>query len=604
VLVLSPALYIPMMELGARQMLLGLMRELDAPTIPPVQITFKGDLPAHPIRDITAEDINKMLLVPGIVIQAQRTKPRATMVCLRCKNCGQERRIPIVPGFGTSPIPRKCQGRSNDDVEANGGAPVPAAECPQDPFVIIPDKCTMVDQQVLKLQEAPEEVPTGEMPRTIMIVVDRQLADRVPPGSRISVVAIASVIPDNSGKGNGGSTANAAPAGRQGARLAVRQPYLRVLGVEFAEAGTGRSVATFSAEEENVFTQMATDPAIFERLSNSVAPSIKGDYTDDIKRAIMALLLGGSRKLLADGARLRGDINVLMLGDPSTAKSQFLKFVEKVAPVGVYTSGKGSSAAGLTASVLKSPSGEFFLEGGAMVMADGGVVCIDEFDKMREEDRVAIHEAMEQQTISVAKAGITTILNSRCSVLAAANPVYGRYDDSKTATENIDLLPTILSRFDLIFIVRDTRNTARDLEIARHVVGVHLSFKEPVPGEAAAESVGAGAGAGAGADIDIVTMKKFITFARNKCAPRLNAEAAGLLAGKYADIRAAHAMRESGAQASKGENGEGRDSASVIPITVRQLEALVRITGECCRLLRVHLAHLLRPSHSPPSQSR
>jgi DNA replication licensing factor MCM5 len=343
----------------------------------------------------------------------------------------------------------------------------------------------------------------------------------------------------------------------------VRQPYLRVLGVEFAEAGTGRSVATFSAEEENAFNQMATDPAIFERLSNSVAPSIKGDYTDDIKRAIMALLLGGSRKLLADGARLRGDINVLMLGDPSTAKSQFLKFVEKVAPVGVYTSGKGSSAAVLTASVLKSPSGEFFLEGGAMVMADGGVVCIDEFDKMREEDRVAIHEAMEQQTISVAKAGITTILNSRCSVLAAANPVYGRYDDSKTATENIDLLPTILSRFDLIFIVRDTRNTERDLEIARHVVNVHRSFKEAVPGEAA----GAGAGAGgAGVDIDIGTMKKFITFARNKCAPRLNAEAAALLAGKYADIRAAHAMRESGAQASKGENAEGRDSASVIPI--------------------------------------
>ena len=205
-----------------------------------------------------------------------------------------------------------------------------------------------------------------------------------------------------------------------------------------------------------------------------MAPSISGDYTEDIKRAILCLLMSGSRRLLSDGARLRGDINVLLLGDPSTAKSQFLKFVEKVAPVGVYTSGKGSSAAGLTASVCRDKGGEFYLEGGAMVLADGGVVCIDEFDKMREEDRVAIHEAMEQQTISIAKAGISTILNSRCSVLAAANPVFGRYDDSRSAADNIDLLPTILSHFDLIFIVRDLRDQARDMAIAKHVVRVHV----------------------------------------------------------------------------------------------------------------------------------
>jgi len=163
------------------------------------------------------------------------------------------------------------------------------------------------------------------------------------------------------------------------------------------------------------------------------------------------------------------------LGDPSTAKSQFLKFVEKVAPVGVYTSGKGSSAAGLTASVIRDAKGEFFLEGGAMVLADGGVVCIDEFDKMRESDRVAIHEAMEQQTISIAKAGITTILNSRASVLAAANPVFGRYDDMRSASENIDLMSTILSRFDMIFIVRDIQDDVRDRMMAAHVVKVHTN---------------------------------------------------------------------------------------------------------------------------------
>jgi len=185
--------------------------------------------------------------------------------------------------------------------------------------------------------------------------------------------------------------------------------------------------------------------------------------------------MGGSAKKLPDGMRLRGDINVLLMGDPSTAKSQFLKFVEKVAPVGVYTSGKGSSAAGLTASVIKDAKGEFYLEGGAMVLADGGIVMIDEFDKMKPQDRVAIHEAMEQQTISIAKAGITTVLNSRAAVLAAANPIHGRYDDMKSASENIDLMTTILSRFDLIFIVRDIRDEERDKAIARHVMGVHIA---------------------------------------------------------------------------------------------------------------------------------
>lgn len=227
----------------------------------------------------------------------------------------------------------------------------------------------------------------------------------------------------------------------------------------------------FSAEEEEEFQEMSRSEGFYERFAKSVGPSIYGslglyipkvlrlvcsNQTIDIKKAITCLLFGGSKKVLPDGMRLRGDINVLLLGDPGTAKSQLLKFVEKVAPIAVYTSGKGSSAAGLTASVQRdtqsvngiyllsaSPSihcssclqREFYLEGGAMVLADTGVVCIDEFDKMRDEDRVAIHEAMEQQTISIAKAGITTVLNTRTSVLAAANPVFGRYDNERSPGE-------------------------------------------------------------------------------------------------------------------------------------------------------------------------
>merc|ERR1711983_476779 len=190
--------------------------------------------------------------------------------------------------------------------------------------------------------------------------------------------------------------------------------------------------------EEERFRRMVAEPRIYERITKSIAPSIYG--SDDIKKAIACLLFGGSRKKLPDGLIRRGDINVLLLGDPGTAKSQLLKFVERVSPVSVYTSGKGSSAAGLTASVMRDPSSRnFVVEAGAMVLADGGVVCIDEFDKMREDDRVAIHEAMEQQTISIAKAGITTTLNSRCSVLAAANSIFGRWDESK-AEENIDFI--------------------------------------------------------------------------------------------------------------------------------------------------------------------
>lgn len=212
----------------------------------------------------------------------------------------------------------------------------------------------------------------------------------------------------------------------------MHPPYVRVIGLKVENAG--RFTSKFSPEEEQDFIRFSKTPDLYSHLSQSIAPAIYGH--EDIKKALLCQLFGGARKLLPDGMRLRGDINVLLLGDPGTAKSQMLKFIEKVAPIGVYTSGKGSSAAGLTASVVKDKSSrEFYLEGGAMVLADGGIVCIDEFDKMRLQDRVAIHEAMEQQTISVAKAGITTILNSRTSVLAAANPVFGRYDDMKSATE-------------------------------------------------------------------------------------------------------------------------------------------------------------------------
>lgn len=353
-------------------------------------------------------------------------------------------------GFSTSQLPRTC------DSQPTAGE---TKDCPIDPFVIVHDKSSFIDSQKLKLQEAPDKVPVGELPRHIELSVDRYLTNKAVPGSRCTIIGIYSIY---------SSSKNSKTSGA----VAIRNAYIRVLGLDVQADNNLDGSRSFGVEEEQMFLEMSRNPRIVDVFAKSIAPSIFGN--DDIKRAIACLLIGGSKKVLPDGMKLRGDINVLLLGDPGTAKSQLLKFVEKVAPIAVYTSGKGSSAAGLTASVQRDAvTREFFLEGGAMVLADGGVVCIDEFDKMRDEDRVAIHEAMEQQTISIAKAGITTILNSRTSVLAAANPIFGRYDDLKSPGDNIDFQTTILSRFDMIFIVKDDHNDSRDRVCQSHESFLH-----------------------------------------------------------------------------------------------------------------------------------
>lgn len=366
----------------------------------------------------------------------------------------------------------------------------------------MPDKSDFMDQQRLKLQEAPELIPTGEMPRSLVLIVDRELTDKVTPGNRVKVVAILGIHSREAGGGN----------------ERVNSSYLRVIGLQSEQNRdvnsqvAGFAMPNITQDDEEQIVKMSKDPSLYKKLTSSIASAIYGH--DDIKKAICCLLFGGSPKRLPDGMRLRGDINVLLLGDPSVAKSQFLKFVERVAPISVYTSGKGSSAAGLTAAVIKdAATGDFQLEGGAMVLADGGVVCIDEFDKMRPQDRVAIHEAMEQQTISIAKAGITTILNSRTSVLAAANPVQGRYDDLKHAAEQIDFQSSILSRFDAIFIVRDVREEATDRAIASHVVNLHMQKID----------------ASNTPDVDMDFLRKYLCYAKMKVYPRLSEEAGHML---------------------------------------------------------------------------
>ncbi|GAB4828176.1 minichromosome maintenance protein 5 [Ancistrocladus abbreviatus] len=549
----SPSDFLPLFETAAAEVsaslkakVVGETGEMEEPVTGDVQILLSSKEDPISMRLLGAQYISKLVKISGISIAASRTKAKATYVTLLCKNCRNVKMIPCRPGLGGAIVPRSC-----DHIPQPGEEP-----CPLDPWIVVPDRSKYVDQQTLKLQENPEDVPTGELPRNTLLSVDRHLVQTIVPGTRLTLMGIYSIF----------QSANSSTT-HKGA-VAVRQPYVRVVGIEEAIEANSRGQAVFTSDEIEEFKKFAAQHDTYQSICSKIAPSIFGH--DDVKKAVACLLFGGSRKTLPDGVRLRGDINVLLLGDPSTAKSQFLKFVEKTAPVAVYTSGKGSSAAGLTASVIRdSSSREFYLEGGAMVLADGGVVCIDEFDKMRAEDRVAIHEAMEQQTISIAKAGITTVLNSRTSVLAAANPPSGRYDDLKTAQDNIDLQTTILSRFDLIFIVKDIRMYSQDKIIASHVIKVHASA-DSTSGDGKSSK-------------EENWLKRYIHYCRTECHPRLSEAASKKLQTEYVNIR--QNMRQQA-----NETGE----AAAIPITVRQLEAIVRLSEA---LAKMRLSHVATEEH-------
>ncbi|XP_050297496.1 DNA replication licensing factor Mcm5 [Anthonomus grandis grandis] len=505
-----------------------------------IQVTLNSDANPANLRALKSDIVSKLVKIPGIIISASGIKAKATRISIQCRSCSNViANLPVKPGLEGYVLPRKCTTEQAGRVR-----------CPLDPFFIMPDKCKSVDFQILKLQELPDGIPQGEIPRHMLLYCDRYLCDKVVPGNRVFILGIYSIKK---------VTKPSRREGKEKAITGVRSAYMRVVGLQLDTEGAGApGCGIVTSEEEDLFRRMAAMPNIYERLANSVAPSIYG--STDIKKAVTCLLFGGSRKRLPDGLTRRGDINVLLLGDPGTAKSQLLKFVEKVAPIAVYTSGKGSSAAGLTASVMRDPaSRNFVMEGGAMVLADGGVVCIDEFDKMREDDRVAIHEAMEQQTISIAKAGITTTLNSRCSVLAAANSIFGRWDETK-GDENIDFLPTILSRFDMIFIVKDEHDQHRDMTLAKHIMSIHMNAgqmtQEPKEGE-----------------LSLEFLKKYINYCRTRCGPRLNKDAAEKLKRRYV-------MMRSGAQQHEKEI----DHKNAIPITVRQLEAVIRMSESLAKM--------------------
>ncbi|OBZ79143.1 DNA replication licensing factor mcm3 [Grifola frondosa] len=445
--------------------------------------------------------------------------------------------------------------------------------------------CVFRDHQRISIQEMPERAPAGQLPRSTDVILDDDLVDKCKPGDRIQLVGVYRSV---------GGGANGA------FKSLILANNINLL---TSKIGGGIAQTPLTDFDIRMINQLSKRSNIVNLLSQSLAPSIFGH--DKIKSAILLLLLGGAEKNLPNGTHIRGDINILMVGDPSTAKSQMLRFVLGTAPLAIATTGRGSSGVGLTAAVTTDrETGERRLEAGAMVLADRGVVCIDEFDKMSDIDRVAIHEVMEQQTVTIAKAGIHTTLNARCSVVAAANPIYGQYDIHKDPHKNIALPDSLLSRFDLLFVVTDDVDETRDREIADHVLRMHRYLPPGVeegtpvadnltqqlsidgPGVAAEDAdegepspfekydpllhIGIGKAQsttrrGKPKKVEVLSIafvKKYIQYAKSKTPPVLTKGAADWIVSVYATLR--------------NEDIEGNKKRTS-PLTARTLETLIRL---------------------------
>lgn len=461
-----------------------------------------------PLRGIGAEHLGRLVMSDGIIVRASPVEPMVERAGFRCSRCGE---LNMVRQSGrTLKRPDSCLHCEN-----------------RRGFELEPMNSDFVDSQRATVQERPEDLPPGQLPRSLDVELRDDLVDDARPGDRVSLVGVLDLV-QRYGRGGALRTYD----------LALKVNHLEVSGREL-------EAIEFSEEDEEEMLELSREPKLHRRLLNSVAPSIYGH--EEIKEAVLCLLFGGVEKQLPD-MRIRGDVNVLIVGDPGTGKSQMLSFTAKAAPRGLLTTGRGSTAAGLTAAVVReSGTGGFTLEAGALVLADKGVCCIDEMDKMREEDRAAIHPAMEQQQVSIAKGGIVATLNSRASILAAANPTMGRYNPYQTIADNINLPVTILSRFDLIYILKDEPEEESDRKMARHILGLHRSARSIKNPETP--------------PLDTDKLRKYISYAR-QLKPILKEEAVERLRDFYVKMRTASL-----------ESGE----VSAVSITPRQLESLVRL---------------------------
>ena len=452
------------------------------------------------LKDLGADVIGQYVTFNGLVKRKSPKMPRLNNAQFECRSCC---RLVTVPQSSSSIVePGMCM------------------ECGAKQFKLLENESTHIDTQMIWVQDPLENLVGRETPEIMDVLVEDDLVNSVMPGELLQLSGVLKVVKKEGNK--------------HISKYQFACNHIKILEKEYEDI-------VLEPEDIEQIIELSQNENIFEMLSKSLAPSIYG--MEKVKESVTLQLFSGTEKILDDGTRKRPDIHILLMGDPGVAKSQLLRIVSNQAPGGINTNGKGSTAAGLTAAAVRDDfgGGGWTLEAGATVLADRGHVCCDEFDKMRSEDRSAMHEVMEQQTVSIAKAGITATLNTRCSILAAANPKYGRFDPDKSIGEQIDLTATILSRFDVIFILEDKPSEENDMKIGQHMLDIHESDAIIY-------------------DIGNDLFKKYIAYARQNFHPRIGPEANQKILEFYVGIR------------KKVEPGDP------VPFTARQLEGLVRLT--------------------------
>ncbi len=498
------------------------------------------------IRDLRAEHMGKFLAIEGLVRKATEVRPRLKDAVFKCMRCGTI--VKIHQEDLTFKEPLECS-------KEQGGCGRAASSTS---FKLLSEESYFIDTQKLENQEPPEGLRGGAQPERLTVYLDEDLTGRISPGDRIIVNGILRTRQRGT---------------KMGGKSTLFDIHLEGNSIELQEKEFEE--VEISDEEEQEIQEFGRSADVYEKIISSIAPTIYGMQIE--KLALALQLVSGVAKLMPDETKIRGDIHILLVGDPGTAKSQLLEYISRLAPRGVYASGKSTTAAGLTAAAVRDEFGEgrWVLEAGVLVLADGGLACVDEIDKMSPQDRSAMHEAMEQQVIHVAKAGITAALSSRCAILAAANPKLGRFHDFSPLSDQIDMPPALLTRFDVIFPISDKPNRELDSHMAEHIIGAHLGGEIHEYRKA-------------GSDTEKYTqedeeralsrikpiltpdfLRKYVAYARRTIFPVMTKEAMNSLVEYYVNLRST-------------EGSEGEES--VVAITPRQLEALVRLSEASARL--------------------